>query len=85
MVDSFVHGVISYKTIDVDFSVLHLSVNSVDGLGLVRRVPMSIDYDGVGGHHQVEAGATSQGRDQEDSVRSRFLLNFSYDFFPFGH
>jgi hypothetical protein len=39
----------------------------------------------VGGHHQVEAGATSQGRDQEDSVRSRFLLNFSYDFFPFGH
>jgi hypothetical protein len=72
-VDTLVHRVPGHEAVDVDFIDLPLPVNSVDGLGLVRWVPMFIDYDGVRGRHQIETGAPSLGRDQKDS-QSRFAL-----------
>ena len=68
-----------HEAVNVDLLRLAAPVNSVDGLGFKRGVEMFVDYDGVPGLNQIEPGASSASRYQEDSVLGVWILNVVYE------
>ena len=77
-----VDRILGHKTIDIDLSCLTLPPNSVDGLGIVCRIPVLVDYKGVIGLRQIETCTSNKGRNQEDSFMRSWLLDLINDTLP---